>query len=76
MTAETVRSIDVEGRTVQEAIGKGLKVLGVQRNNVTVQILAEESKGLFGMRGAKPAKVRLTVRSSGHKKGRLNHPTG
>ena len=63
MTPKAVRSVDVEGRTVQEAISKGLAVLGVPRNRATIQILAEESQGLFGMRGAKPAKVRISVKS-------------
>ncbi len=63
MTPKVPRSVDVEGRTVQEAILKGLSILGVARNRVMIQILAEESQGLFGMRGAKPAKVRLTLKS-------------
>jgi len=61
------RSIEVEGRTVQDAITKALTLLRVPRNAVAVRVLAEENKGLFGMRGAKPAKVRVTLK--GEKKG-------
>jgi spoIIIJ-associated protein len=53
--------IDIEGKTVQEAIGKALKELRVKRNEVKIEILCEEEKGLFGMPGAKPAKVRATL---------------
>ncbi len=60
---EDPRSVAAEGRTVQDAIAKGLTILGVTRKQVTVQVLVEENKGLFGMRGTKPAKVRLTLKS-------------
>ena len=40
---------------------KALKELKVKRNQVTVEILREEEKGLFGMPGAKLAKVRVTL---------------
>lgn len=58
------RSVTVEGRTVQEAIGKGLAILGTSRGMVAIQVLAEERRGLFGMRGAKPARVRLSLKPS------------
>ncbi|MBI3317648.1 MAG: Jag N-terminal domain-containing protein [Candidatus Omnitrophica bacterium] len=58
------REVKVEGRTVKEAIAKGLAILGVPRSEVTVQVLAEENRGLFGMRGAKQAKVQLTLKPS------------
>jgi spoIIIJ-associated protein len=54
-------SIEVEGSTPEEAIEKALLQLKVARDQVKVEILNEEQKGLFGMPGAKLAKVRLTV---------------
>ena len=63
MKQDNARSISVEGRTVQEAIAKALSMLGVSRNLVTVRVLAEENKGLFGMRGAKPARVKVTLKT-------------
>ena len=72
MTLKSVRSVDAEGRTVQEAIRRGLATLGARRNQVTVQILAEESQGLFGMRGAKPAKVRLVMKETKEQAQRLS----
>lgn len=63
MKQKPPRSIEVEGRTVQDAITKALTLLGTPRNGVNVRVLAEENRGLFGMRGAKPAKVRVTLKA-------------
>ncbi len=54
-------SVEVEGNTVQEAIEKALKELVAKRREVKVEILCDEEKGLFGMAGAKLAKVRVTL---------------
>ena len=54
------RSIEVEGKDAEEAIEKALKLLNLSRDKVKIQILSEEKKGLFGMSGAKQAKVRVT----------------
>ncbi len=54
-------SIEVEGATVEEAVKKALKELKLPRNKVKIEVLSEEEKGLFGMSGAKPAKVRVSV---------------
>ena len=58
------RSIEAEGKTVEEAIEKALQVLKLPRKRVRVETLSEEKKGLFGMPGAKPAKVRVSVITS------------
>jgi spoIIIJ-associated protein len=54
-------SIEVEGSTVEEAIKKALKTLKLPRDKVKIEVLSEEEKGLFGMPGAKPAKVRVSA---------------
>ncbi|TRZ93550.1 hypothetical protein D4R78_08295 [bacterium] len=54
-------SIEIEGNTVEEAIKLALQSLKLPRNKVKIEVLAEEEKGLFGMPGAKPAKVRVSV---------------
>ena len=59
MTPKT--SIEVEGKTVGEAIKKALKELKLPRNKVKIEVLSEEKMGLFGMPGAKPAKVRVSI---------------
>jgi len=55
-------SVEVEGKTVEEAVKKALKDLGLTRGKVRIEVLSEEKKGLFGMPGAKPAKVRVTLK--------------
>lgn len=54
-------SIEVEGTSVEEAVKKALKQLKLPRSKVKIEVLSEEEKGLFGMPGAKPAKVRVTT---------------
>lgn len=58
------KSIEVEGKTVEDAITKALTLLGVSREHVTIKVLCEEQKGLFGMEGAKPAKIKITLKKS------------
>ncbi len=53
--------IEVEGNTVEEAIKKALQQLQLPRSKVKIEVLSEEAKGLFGMPGAKPAMVRVSV---------------
>lgn len=55
------KSVEIEGKNVEEAIKKALQQLQLPRNKVKIEILAEEAKGLFGMPGAKPAMVRVSV---------------
>ena len=57
-----MRQIDVKGATAKEAIEKGLEKLGVSRDKVEVKVLSEENRGLFGMKGARQAKVRITLK--------------
>ncbi len=53
--------VEADGKTVQEAVEKALGELKARRNEVKIEILCEEEKGLFGMPGAKLAKVRVTL---------------
>ena len=55
--------VESEGDTLDEAIEKALKVLGVERDKVTVDILAQGKKGLLGI-GARKARVRAALRQS------------
>jgi spoIIIJ-associated protein len=56
-----VNYVEVEGKTVEEAIEKALKELKLPRNRVKIESLSEEKMGLFGMAGSKPAKVRVSA---------------
>jgi spoIIIJ-associated protein len=53
------KSLEVSGKTVEEAIEKGLAELGLPRDAVDIEILNEGSRGLLGLRNEE-ARVRLT----------------
>ena len=55
------RTIDATGRSIDEAIFNGLKELEISIDEVEIDIIQQESKGILGI-GAKPAIVRLTER--------------
>ena len=57
-----MRSYESSAKNVEEAISAGLEQLGVSIGDVTIEILQEGSKGLFGLFGSRMAKVRLTVK--------------
>ncbi len=51
--------IDVTGKTEEEAVRKGLEQLGMDRDDVSVEILERAKSGFLGI-GSSPARVRLT----------------
>jgi len=57
------REIEVEGKTVEAAIASGLEKFSLKREQVDIKILSEGSSGLFGLMGAKPARVQLSVKN-------------
>ncbi len=57
-------TIEVEGATVEEAIKKAIGILNVPRNEILVKVVCEEKRGLFGMEGAKPAKIKVVLKNS------------
>jgi spoIIIJ-associated protein len=50
--------VETEGDTIDAAIDNALKLLGVTRDKVTVDILSEGRKGILGF-GAQKAKFTL-----------------
>ena len=56
------RTIEAKGKTVDEAIVNGLGELGLEFDQVTVEILHEGSRRIFGL--GKSASVRLTEKHS------------
>lgn len=52
------------GRTIEDAVNSALAELGVERSQVEFEVLEEPSKGLFGIIGAKLAKVKVTVKAT------------
>lgn len=55
-------STESTGRTVEEAVQKGLQELGIKRDNALVEILSEPSQGFLGLIGSKTARVVVSVR--------------
>lgn len=57
--------IEIEGKTIEEAIKDGLEKLGTTRDKVEIKILDEGTSGLFGLMGSKPSRVRLITAEEG-----------
>ena len=58
------KSIEVEGGTVEEAIKRAIDFFNVSREEITVKVMCEEKKGLFGMEGAKLAKIKASLKKN------------
>ncbi len=59
-----MKSIESSAKTIEDAIRQGLEKLNVSFGDVSIDIIQEGTKGLFGFVGGKEAKVRLTVKES------------
>jgi len=59
-----MESIEQTGRTVDAAVEAALTALGVSRDDVDVEVLAEESRGLLGILGTSEARVRVTLKAT------------
>lgn len=57
-------NLEIEGKTIEEAIKTALKELKLPRSKVKIEVLSDEEKGLFGMPGLKPAKIRVTTKDN------------
>lgn len=55
-----MREIEKNGKTVEEAVSAALAELGLNEDQVIVEVLAESSKGIFGIIGSKAARVKVT----------------
>jgi len=56
--------VETEGDNIDQAIANALRALGVPREKITVDILSEGKKGIFGF-GAQKARIRASLRKSG-----------
>ncbi|MBO4385329.1 MAG: protein jag [Clostridia bacterium] len=59
MEDNEIMCIESTGKSVDEAIFKGLQQMGISIDEVSIEILRTETKGILGI-GAKPAVVKLT----------------
>jgi spoIIIJ-associated protein len=60
---QIVESIEVSGKSVDEAVTQALSRLGKRRDEVEISVLQSPSRGAFGL-GTKEARVRVSVRSA------------
>lgn len=58
-----MKQVETEGETLDEAIAKALNLLGVERDKVSLDVLAEEKMGVLGF-GRQNARIRATIRES------------
>ena len=58
-----MKNYEATGKTYEEALENGLQALGATISDVDITVLEEGSKGLFGLFGSRPYKVRLTVKA-------------
>ena len=63
------------GKNVAEAIENGIKKLECSKEDVDIKILDEGSSGLFGLMGAKPARVLLTAKNKNKKENKQEGKT-
>jgi spoIIIJ-associated protein len=61
------KELEISGKNIDDAIEKGLQELNCSKEDVEIKILDEGTKGLFGLMGAKPAKVLLTIKDKNRK---------
>jgi len=57
-------TIELTGKTVDEAIETALGELKLSRDEVEIEVLEEPTKGLFGILGGKPARIRVKTKTT------------
>ena len=62
------KTIISEGKTSTEAIEKGLKELGLNRDQVDIKIIEEKKKSFFNILDPHVVKVEITVRENNIRK--------
>lgn len=55
-----MKSVEAVGKTYEEALASALNSLGVEKDQVEIQVLEEGTKGFLGF-GAKPTKIKVTL---------------
>jgi len=60
----TVKTVVKSGRTIQEAVQLAIDELNTDLDSVKIDILEEPGRGLLGLIGNKPGKVRVTLKDT------------
>ena len=58
-----MKTYEATGKTYEEALESGLSAMGVTISDVDITVLEEGSKGLFGLFGSRPYKIKLTLKA-------------
>jgi predicted RNA-binding protein Jag len=61
--------VEIQGKTVDEAVSEALLRMGARRDEVDVTVLEEPKSGLFGIIGGRPARVIVRRRAGGGPRG-------
>jgi spoIIIJ-associated protein len=59
-----MKTIEISGKTVDEALELALQRLAVSKEEVEYQVLEQPSKGFLGIFGGKPARLQVTVKEN------------
>ncbi len=54
-------SVEVSAKTVDEALTEGIKMLGVKKTNVKVEIISEPAQGFLKLLSSRTAKVKVSI---------------
>ncbi len=57
-----MKSVEKQGKTIEDAIQLALEELGATLDQVETEVLEEPSKGFLGILGGRPARVRVTLK--------------
>lgn len=57
-----MKTLEMTGRTVEEALKNALKELNVTEDKIEYKVVEEGSRGLFNLIGTKPARILVTVK--------------
>ena len=58
-----MKVLEIEGKTIDEAIEKACREFNVPREKLNIEILSEGSSGFLGLIGTKKAKVKASLLS-------------
>lgn len=56
-----MRTVQVTGKTIEDAVAEGIAQLGITREEAVVRVIEEPSSGLFGLLRKKPAVVEVSA---------------
>ncbi len=65
-----MKSLEMTGKTIDDAVQKGLEKFGVKKEEIDYKIIEQPSKGFLGIIGQKDAKVEIVLKDNPEKIGK------